>query len=169
MDNSTPKSKCPSTGFIVVLLVIFVVPALFARFLTWWPPIPLERHSQREKLAERVQAAGGWDAIRRDSVSFAEQHTNGFYSKWHDTNLPPAILLLRPVLVEYDPQYGCVSIKVFGIYSTGGHATPYLGLEIDTFTNSASYKHGTGYDNGGVIGNYHSVAKQVAEGIYEIY
>jgi hypothetical protein len=172
MDNPAPKrkSKFPSAGFIVILLVIFYCPLFFANFLTWWPPIPVERHAQREKLAERVQVAGGWDAVRQDCISLAEQHTNGFYSHWHETNdLPRAIVALKPLMVEYAPQYGCISMRIFGIHSTGGHSTPYFGLEIDTSTNSTGYKHGTGYDNGGVIGNYHSIANQVADGIYEIY
>ncbi len=172
MDNSAPKSKFPSTGFIIVLLVIFVVPVFFSWFTTWWPPISVERRSQREQLAERIQAAGGWDAVRRDCISFAEQHTNDIYlsySRLHDTNLPPAILALKPLSIEYAPQYGCVRMRVFGAHRMPAHNSPYFGLEVDTSTNSASYKHGTGYDNGNVMGNHHSVVEQVAEGIYELY
>jgi hypothetical protein len=169
MENSTPSSKFPSIGFIVVLVVIFVAPFLFSRFLTWWPPLSIERRTQRGELAERVHSAGGWDAVRRDCISFAEQHTNGFLSHWRDTNLPPAILALWPLTVEYQPQYGCVCMRIFGAHSTPAHSTPYFGLEVETSTNSADYKHGTGYDNGNVIGNHHSVAEQIAEGIYELY
>ena len=116
-----------------------------------------------------MQLAGGWAAIRRDCIVLAKQNTNGFYSHWHDTNLPPAIVALRPLLVQYSPQYGCVRMRIFGIHSTGGHSTPYFGLEVDTSTDTIGYKHGSGYDNGGVIGNHHSVAEQIADGIYEIY
>ena len=118
---------------------------------------------------ERVQAAGGWDAIRRDCMAFAEQNTNGFHSHWRDTNLPPAILALKPMIVQYHPDYGCVGMRIFGMHATGGHSTPYFGLEVDVSSNSVSYKHGTGYGNGGVIGNHHTVADEIAEGIYEIY
>jgi hypothetical protein len=135
-----------------------------------WPPASVERREQRAKVIERVQAAGGWDAIRRGCIILAEQNTNGFYSHWHDTNgLPTAIIALKPMLVEYVPPYGCVRIRIFGMHSTGGHSTPYFGLEVDTSTNSASYKHGMGYENGGVIGNHHSIYNQVAEAIYEVY
>ena len=113
--------------------------------------------------------AGGWDAIRRACIAMAELNTNGFNAHWHDTNLPPAIVALRPLMVQYSPQYGCVRMRIFGIHSTGGHSRPYFGLEVDTSTNGIGYKHGSGYDNGGVIGNYHSAAVQVADGIYEIY
>ena len=169
MDSSTPKSRFPSTGFKVLLLVIFVAYC-FAYFTTWWPPISVERRTQRKKIVELVQAAGGWDALRRDCVSFAEQHTNGFSSHWRQTNdLPKAIVALRPLTVQYEPEYGCIRMRIFGAHSTGGRSRPYFGLEVDTSTNSAAYKHGTGYDNGGVIGNHHEIANQVADGIYEIY
>lgn len=136
-----------------------------------WPPVSVERREQRAKVMERVQAAGGWDAIRRDCVRFAEQNTNGFHSLgFRDTNgLPAALVALKPMEVEYQPQFGCVCIRIFGMHSTGGHSRPYFGLEVDTSTNSVSCNHGAGYGNGGVIGNRHTVAEQVAEGIYELY
>jgi len=135
-----------------------------------WPPISVERHAQRAEVIERVEAAGGWEAVRRGCTELAQQNTNGFYSHWRQTNgLPKAVAALRPQLVEYAPQNGCVSIKIFGMHATGGHSTPYFGLEFDISTNSVNYQHGTRYDNGGVIGNHHSIANPVADGIYEIY
>lgn len=151
-------------AFVGVLFFLGVIDP------TMWPPRSIERRQQRATLMERVQAAGGWDAIRRDCVALAEQNTEGFYSHFRATNgLPAAIIALKPMLVEYAPPNGCVRIRIFGMHSTGGHSTPYLGLEVDTSTNSVSYNHGAGYDNGGVVGNHHSVAEKVAEGIYEIY
>jgi len=79
------------------------------------------------------------------------------------------VIALKPMIVEYEPEFGCVRIRIFGLHSTGGHSTPYLGLEVDTSTNSVSYNHGAAYGNGGVIGNHHAVAEKVAEGIYELY
>jgi len=135
-----------------------------------WPPASVERREQRAKLMERVQAAGGWNSIRRGCISLDEENTGGFYSHFRHTNgLPAAIVALKPMSVQYQPGCGCVRIKIFGMHSTGGHSTPYFGLEVDTSSNNLSYNHGAGYDNGGVIGNHHSVAEQVAEGIYELY
>ncbi len=134
-----------------------------------WPPRSVERRQQRQTLLERVRSAGGWDAVRRDCISIAEQHTNGIWLHGRDTNLPPAVAALKPLAVAYEPRHGCVRLKIFGLHSSGGRSTPYFGLEVDTSSNSAGYKHGTGYDNGGVIGNRHSVAEEVAEGIYELY
>jgi hypothetical protein len=132
-----------------------------------WPLPSIERREQRRKLLERLESAGGWDAIRRDCVVLTEQHTNGFYSHWGDTNLPSAILALKPRTVEYSPHYGRVSMRIFGIHSTGGHSTPYFGLEVVT-RKTEDYKPGAGY-GGGVSGNYHSTFSEVADGIYEIY
>lgn len=157
-DSPSSRSSLPRLLLLIAIVAFtffFILPA----FLVWWPPVFVERHSQRAKLAERVQAAGGWDAVRRDCIAFAAQNTNGFYSHWRDTNFPPAILALKPMIVKYAPQDGCISMWIFGIHSTGGHSTPYFGLEVDTSTNSAGYKHG----------GHHSVAKQVADGIYEVY
>ena len=167
MPDSEPSRKSSLNLWILVglLVLFFVIQSL----LTWWPPASVERRTQRQRLTERLEAAGGWDTVRRACIALAEQNTNGFYSHWLDTNLPPAIVALRPLIVQYSPAWGCGRMRIFGIHSTGGHSTPYFGLEVDTSTNSIGYKHGSGYDNGGVIGNYHSEAVQVADGVYEIY
>ena len=115
-----------------------------------------------------MDLAGGWHAIRRACVGLAEQHMNGFHSQWRDTILPPVIVALRPLLVDYVPHYGRVSMRIFGIHSTGGHSVPYYGLEVITTSKSRDYKPGLGY-GGGVIGNCHSTYNHVAEGVYEIY
>jgi len=151
---------------ITLFALFFLLPQLFLA----WPPQLLERRAQRGKVREWVKMAVGWDAIRRDCVSWAEQHTNGFSSHWHDTNgLPPTVGILKPLLVLYEPTHGRVSMKIFGGHSTGGHSTPYFGLEVLTTSKSEAYRPGVGYWGGDAIGNYHSTYKEIAEGIYEIY
>jgi hypothetical protein len=169
MEEPTPKRRLIRPGFIVVLLTIFILPFSCSEFLTWWPPLSVERREQRTKTIERVQAAGGWEAIRRDCVGLAAQNTNGFHSYRNSTNLPPAILMLKPAMVDYYPKYGCVRIKIFGMHATGGHSRPYFGLDVETSTNNAGYPRSVGYGGQGVRGNLHSVAEKVADGIYEIY
>jgi hypothetical protein len=168
--SDSQRSKKRSLSFLLwiplVLLMFFLISL---PVLNWWPPISVEQRTQRQKLAERVQSAGGWDAIRRDCIALAEQNPNGFRSGWHDTNLPPAIVALSPLLVQYSPKDGCVRMRIFGMHRTGGHSTPYFGLEVDTSTNSISYQHGSGYADGGVIGSHYSEPERVANGIYEIY
>jgi hypothetical protein len=169
MTDSLPSKKSSRSFLLWIPLGLLLLLLISQPLLYWWPPISVERRTQRQKLTERVQSAGGWDAIRRDCIALAEQNTNGFYSRWQDTNLPAAIAALRPMIVQYSPADGCVRMRIFGMHATGGHNTPYFGLEVDTSTNSANYKHGSGYSNGGVIGSRYSVPERVANGIYEIY
>lgn len=193
MNNSTPQHRYVRPGFVLVLLLILFVPSFLVRLLAWWPPISVEQRAQRQVVQERVQKIGGWEAVRLGCETLVSNNPDGFSwfptmssnwvmhfqiqerCNWYlATNLdygplPPTIAGLRPFSVDYAPRYGCVIIQVFGLHRTGGHDTPYLAYEIDTSTNSISYQHGTGYQNGGVIGNYHSVAKQVADGIWELY
>jgi len=149
-------------AFVGVLIFMGVIdPAM-------WPPRSVERRQQRAKVMERVQTAGGWDAIRRDCVTLAEQNTNGFFSHFRDTNgLPAAIVALKPMMVEYVPPNGCVRIRIFGMHSTGGHSTPYFGLEVACGTNAESYHPQPAH--GGVSGNHYDSYEQVADRIYEIY
>lgn len=52
--------------------------------------------------------------------------------------------------------------------STGGNASPYLGLEVACSTNTGLYQPKRG-SSGGVPGNRHSTFRQVAENVFEIY
>jgi hypothetical protein len=54
------------------------------------------------------------------------------------------------------------------MHSTGGHSTPYFGLEIVCSTNAAEYPPKSG-NSGDVSGNRHSTYNKVADGIFEIY
>ena len=132
-----------------------------------WPPPIIERREQRQEVLERVETAGGWDAIRRECMVIAEKHKDGFFSGYRDTNLPPAIFALKPLMVKYNPQFGRVSMRIFGMHSTGGHSTPYFGLEV-AIRRGDNYQPDAG-SGGGVIGNRRTTFRKVADGIYEIY
>jgi hypothetical protein len=181
-----PVIHCIWGCFAYVGLVLFLA-ILNPRMSTWWPLGWIERLSQRHILTDRVRSAGGWDSVRHDCVSLVELHTNGFLLFWANTNgvpffyldefstndrplvrietnrLPASIVALQPHDVEYAPKNGCVRFKFFGSHSTGGIIELYLGLEVDTSTNSVGYNHGaeTEYRDW--------TYKKVAEGIYEIY
>jgi hypothetical protein len=58
---------------------------------------------------------------------------------------------------------------IFGMHRTGGHSTPYFGLQVYTATNSLNYNSGIGFNTDRVLGNSYSGCEQVAEGIYEVY
>jgi hypothetical protein len=151
-------------------------------------PAWMDRIDQRKKLAERVQSAGGWDAVRRDCEMLASNKTEPFewYPPWtnaqvttflngaeihYSTNidygpLTPAVATLKPREIRY--YSGVMRIRLFGMHSTGGHSSPYFGLEIVCGTNNDGYHPHQG-DSGGVDGNSHSTYRKVAEGIFEIY
>ena len=148
--------------------------------LSRWPPPAVERRTQRAEVVERVQSAGGWAVLQKDCDMLAEHHRDSsFY--WHrgDTNaLPPSIAALKPWEVRFEsptnlrdfkdePQISVVHIKVFGIHSTGGHSTPYFGLEVVCATNAESYRPQP--SRGGVSGNHYHSYNRVTDTIYEVY
>ena len=112
----------------------------FAYFLMFWAmpisfglilllnPTPLKLHKERKIAFERIQAAGGWDAITRDCLALESQHTNDQEYLWwygYKTNseaLPPAIAALKPYRVTYYPydNVPIIRIHVLGQHSTDG-------------------------------------------------
>ena len=156
---------------LVLALSLWLAMIVFGGLTIWWPPEWLEHRRQRAAMMARVQAAGGWDAVRRDCLALARQNTNGFYSHpMLTTNgLPPALIKLGARYVQYYPAAGLVDIQIFGIHSTGGHSIPYFGLAVVT---SGNIERDRPRPSGpGRIGrDYHNATiKPVAEGIYEIY
>ena len=142
--------------------------ALFAAFAFYlllhpwaWPPDWLERRTQRQQVLERVQAAGGLAALKRDCDTLADAHRDDPYGfRWYrffDTNsLPPAITALKPKVVEFYPrkevqQFGAegrrwfgsnvvIRITIFGAHSTGGHDQPSLGLDVLRESGASDYR-----------------------------
>jgi hypothetical protein len=182
MDNPRPKSKFPSAGFIVTLLVAFVVvPYFFGWFLPWWPPPSIERRTQRQAAFERVQSTGGWMALQRDCDALVEHNRDGTFSwfRHDDTNaLPSTIAALNPWEVRYyspaalrgssdETKVSVVHIKIFGLHATGGHSTPYFGLDVVSGTNADSYHPHP--SSGGVSGNHYDTYRKVTDRIYEVY
>ncbi len=184
MADTVHKSKSRVAAIIGAFLVIWVGSYFLMEFATAWPPPSVERRTQRQKVAERIQASGGWEALRRDALSLMEQHRESFYG-WdkRDTNaLPASIAALKPMGVDYyptkflsemkdgrftdPPSVRLVRIRIFGMPSTGGHPTPYFGLEIVSGTGSKDY---TPRRHEAVSGNRHMNYSRVAEDIYEIY
>lgn len=170
-------------GLFAVLSFYF-----FFVFIPVGPPAWVDRINQRKKLQERVQSAGGWDVIRQDCTQFASNRTDYFYwfppetnaqVTWFSNNvpmhyttnlnygtLPPALMTLKPREIRYSPPV--MQIRLFGMHSTGGHSTPYFGLEVVCGLNTNGYKPNQG-NSGGVSGNQHSTYNKVADGIFEIY
>jgi hypothetical protein len=161
-------------AFLGVLLFLGVLNPM------WWPPPSVERRGQRQKVLERVEAAGGWAAIQRDCDTLVSQHRDStFYWHRYDTNaLPPALAALNPWEVRFyspsvlrdfkdQPQVAVVRIKIFCMHSTGGHSTPYFGLEVVSGAGAETYRPRP--SRGGVSGNGYRSYTKVTDRIYEIY
>ncbi len=177
-DLLPPKKSSPSILWIPVGLFVlyFILPSL----LNSWPPDWLERRTQRQKVIKRVQSADGWAALQKECDALVEQHRDSAFDWYRGaTNaLPPSLAALQPREVRYysptlsrefkdEPQVVVVRIRIFGMHSTGGHSTPYFGLEVVCATNAASYRPQPA--RGGVSGNHYDSYNRVTDRIYEIY
>ena len=145
-----------------------------------WPPQWWERRSERQEALQRVQAAGGWAALRSDCMLLAETNHFERYSRYgpliwggHDEILPSAIVKLKPLRVflyppnSYDvpplqknncPEIWVVHIMLFG-WPDVNHRKPYYGFDVICGTEPAFYQPTDSTRS----------ARKVAEGIYEIY
>lgn len=153
--------KKRSSGWLLwiplgLLALLFQLPAI----VKWYPPNWLERRSQQQQVWERVQAVGGWSALKRDCDALASRYQDdptGFIWSNAETNaLPPAIAALRPKSVQFfsskalQPFKGeplrfmgsnvVVRIAIFGAHSTGGHDQPALGLDVLCAPGIVSYR-----------------------------
>ena len=166
-----------------------------------WPTPLIERRAQRQKVLDRVQKVGGWDAVRLgcealvtnypDGLRWFPPHSNAWVypnpqtepRRYYVTNLdygplPAAVAALQPKKIDFyplsvlrefkiEPQVVVVRIKIFGMHSTGGHSTPYYGLEVPYGTGADEYKPRP--SRGGVSGNRYSSFRKVADRVFEIY
>jgi hypothetical protein len=140
----------------------------------------LERRTQHDTVLQRVQSAGGWEALRRDCISLAQTNEMVRWIRWHTNGapvMPPAILALKPQEVSYyspkvfgpksgELQIPVVRVKVFGMHSTGGHSTPYFGLEVIASDSTEGYAQKA---HPAVPGNGFEQYRKVSEGVFEIY
>jgi hypothetical protein len=90
--------------------------------------------------------------------------------------IPAAVAALQPREIYYyplrllrkgDPQVAAVRIKIFGGHATGGHSTPYYGLEGPCGKGAETYAPVP--SRGGVSGNRYSSYRKVVDGVFEIY
>jgi hypothetical protein len=182
MENSQPSRKIWSGDLLRLALAALVIVGLFRYFLLGgWPPNWVDRRTERKILIDRVQAAGGWTALQRACDALVEQHQDtGFH--WlerDDTNkVPPAIVALKPQDVSFnspsvprgsseEEEFLVVDIKIFGRHATGGHSSPYFGLEVVSGTNAENYTPHPRIL--GASGNNADSYRKVTNRIYEIY
>lgn len=166
-----------------------------------WGLPSAERRGQRQKVLERVQGVGGWEAVRLGCEALVTNNPDGLAwfppclnarvfpnlqtepHRFYVTNLdygplPPAVAALQPQEIwfypprllrdsKYESPVAVVRIKLFGMHSTGGHSTPYYGLEVPCGTGFESYT--PRQSQGGVSGNRHMSFQKIAGGVFETY
>jgi hypothetical protein len=174
--------KAQRTIVVSALLAVLTATILLLPALPSFrgPPAFVERRGQRQKVLERIQSAGGWTAIQKDCDTLVEQYReSAFIWDWAATNaLPSALAALKPQEVRFyslrilrdfkdEPQVAVVRIKIFGLASTGGHATPYFGLEVVSGAGAEPYRPRP--SRGGAPGNAYRSYSPVTDRIYEIY
>jgi hypothetical protein len=113
-----------------VYLVVVYLPNYF-------PPRWVERISQRKQVAERVQSAGGWGEVLRQSSLFVSTNADprlDLVVPWAQTNIvfPPAIKALKPRNIARDSWDGVNILKlhIFGIHSTGRRGPAFYSLVV---------------------------------------
>ncbi len=118
------------------VVIIFVLFLLF-NCITFWPPHWLERMQQRKIVMQRVQAAGGWETIRKDCESIvAANATNGF--GWFrdlkdEPPLPKFLAILNPQQVVLWPEANgmqSIRVQIFGGHSTSGRGQDFYILKF---------------------------------------
>ena len=181
MADSPPNHRRPF-GWVLWIPVALFAPYLILMLLNSdsFPPRWYERRAQRQKVIERVQVAGGWEALRRECIAFAQTNEMVQWIRWHTNDapaLPPAVMALQPQQVYYlspkllgpqsgEPQIPLVRIKVFGMHATGGHSTPYFGVEVIATPSTADC---TPKARPAASGNGHVNYRKVSDGVYEIF
>jgi hypothetical protein len=159
------------------LLGAYLLFPTFVGLLVAWPPAFMERRTERRLVEERIQPVGGWKALARDCHVLAQQYKADGYFFWargHTNALPPSIAALKPMWVRFSraaskdlPGVTIVQIKVFGLHSTGGHSSPYLGLEVASGRGAERYKPKP--SGPAVPGERYTTYREVSTNFYEIY
>lgn len=175
MNLSPHKSRLIT--WIKWIVVVFFAAGLVDIFIPdLFHPLWLERGLQRQTLIHRVHAAGGWQVIRQACIALVQTNDSVQWIRWrtnHALALPPAIMALQPDQVHYtspkrlgrEPDENpvpVVRIKLFGLHRTGGHSTPYLGIEVVATSPNEEYTPKSPW--GGDL-KY----RKVSEGVYEVF
>jgi hypothetical protein len=180
-SSSAPKKNLlrPILVPAILFLAVGLLALLFLKFSK--PSITAQRETQRKRVLQRIQIAGGWDALEKECIALAEENKNGLlhWGKWPDNQaiLPPAIAALEPKEIKFRPyesrdtsnhpsEVPIIQIKIFGTHATGNRARPYYGLEVISGPGGETYKP---RPKRGALGNGHKDYRNITDRIYEIY
>jgi hypothetical protein len=179
----------------------FVGTLVFLRVLNpaMWPPRSVERREQRQKILERVQKVGGWDAVRLGCEALITNYPDGLTwfppasnawvypnpqtkpHRYYVTNLdwgtlPPAVAALQPIEIRYYPPRFLPKdepqFAVVRIKIFGLHSTGGHSIPyfgLEVVCGTNAESYRPQPARGGVSGNHYDSYDQVADRIYEIY
>jgi hypothetical protein len=170
----------PYRHFVLALVAFALVQAPSAEK---WTSVKLSRHQQRKLVRDRIQAAGGWEALRQACEELARTnqgqvfHYSGYGNRGF-TALPKSIAALQPQdVMYYDPvlqrakreetPIPVVCIKVFGAYSTQSRSRPYLELRVACGPLPDNFRPPPGW--GGSFYHRRWSYRPLSERIFEIY
>jgi hypothetical protein len=188
-NDLPPKHKNPSLISIWIVLALIVgifiicIPLKFDysfRHSGWTPePWTPKRQAQHERILERVQSIGGWNVLRTNCVSFANNIRGGMYNgdSWTygggingiSNQLPATIIALKPWAVQVLNRNDnhatppIVRIWLCGDEYPNRHdgSGPFMGLEVRC---NPSVVYNSPYQ----LLNYRKVADNIDD-IYEFY
>ena len=135
------KCVLPALIFAAVILlagwVLSQDPRPLIRVYGLWsyenPPFWLQRLEQRREVRARIEAVGGWDALKQECVRLVQTNRDdaAFWARGGTNNpaLPPAIAALRPMYVSVLPP-NVVSIDLYGMGMTKHRGVANYELEI---------------------------------------
>ncbi len=157
--------------FLVVACVFLIMPYRNPNY--YGPPYWMVRREERQQVFERVEAAGGWSALRAACTNLVVQAKEepGGYLYWRRgaTNaLPPAFTALQPQLVEVSQDKDAtpvVFIKFFGGWSTGARYTPSYSLHVRCGPTPQGFEPEIFQRGNTVIGK----SRLLTDSIFEIY
>jgi hypothetical protein len=163
-DNQIAKSPAHFLGWVALIPLAVILSFVIH-------PTPLKFRQERRIAFERVEAAGGWDVIKKDCLLLTNQP--GGYFVWfrRSTNysdLPPALAALKPIEVRFfideKLHVPIVRIHVLGISDTD-RTEPYFGFWIVCAPTSDDYK--PNFDFGSR--SFQGKSLLITNSVFEIY
>ncbi len=175
MQFDSIQEKKKFGGSLVWVFLSFVALVIVLTLLGFGPPPRIERFWQRRSVLKRVQAAGGWEVLRRESENLVTKHSGKDFL-WYDGKkgllpLPPILATLKPQTIQIDerPDFPpIVRIKFYGMWRTGAQPTPYYAIWVLSGTPPVGFD-GQSMIKGNLpfygVREVHCVTNQ----IYEVY
>jgi hypothetical protein len=158
-------------GFLFIILVLFLFCLTTLSISISWPPHWLERIQHRKIVLQRVQIAGGWEAIKKDCKGIVQTNcTTGygwFRGEMDDSTLPKSLAALQPRQIQLWPEKNgmqSIIIQIFGAHATGGRGEDSYIVHV-VCSPPANVKLPFPFDPKAKV---QFVGREVIDGVYEV-